>query len=255
MMQTKVCKTCGGEKDITDFYKQRSGKFGVMAVCKICWKKHVKEYRDTNPEKVKERKRLERITYKKRYKDYATKYYIENKETIVPKLAAYRLTHKEEKSIRGKEYYNENKDKLKAIGCRYYSNNKDAVLIATKKYRDTHKEKISDYNKYYKTTPDGKENRSIAQIRRRTYTAGGKCTLTRKQWGVILEMQNNKCAYCNKEFTPEFKPTKDHIIPLSKGGGLTFGNVQALCGSCNSKKQANVDFLKMSILFTDEVAE
>ena len=28
----------------------------------------------------------------------------------------------------------------------------------------------------------------------------------------------------------------DHIIPLSRGGGYEFGNLQSLCASCHSRK-------------------
>jgi 5-methylcytosine-specific restriction endonuclease McrA len=35
--------------------------------------------------------------------------------------------------------------------------------------------------------------------------------------------------------------TQDHIIPVSRGGGLTFENIQALCKSCNSSKNAKLD--------------
>lgn len=57
----------------------------------------------------------------------------------------------------------------------------------------------------------------------------------------IIEQQNNRCNVCGKRFTVEYPPTTDHIIPLSRGGGLTFENVQALCKSCNSKKQTKID--------------
>lgn len=38
---------------------------------------------------------------------------------------------------------------------------------------------------------------------------------------------------------------QDHILPVSKGGGLTQDNVQALCRSCNaSKSDKHIDFRK-----------
>lgn len=37
-MQTKVCNKCKIEKEISEFYKFKHGKFGVLAKCKECFK-------------------------------------------------------------------------------------------------------------------------------------------------------------------------------------------------------------------------
>jgi 5-methylcytosine-specific restriction endonuclease McrA len=40
-------------------------------------------------------------------------------------------------------------------------------------------------------------------------------------------------------------PELDHIIPLAKGGDHTKSNVQCVCASCNRKKGARLQFLKV----------
>lgn len=61
-------------------------------------------------------------------------------------------------------------------------------------------------------------------------------TLTAKEWIDILKEYKFKCAYCGKEFNLFDRPTRDHVIPISKGGHNTKENVVPACGSCNSKK-------------------
>ena len=45
-----------------------------------------------------------------------------------------------------------------------------------------------------------------------------------------------RCAVCGSVQDLEF----DHIIPRSRGGASTVGNVQIICASCNEKKRAQV---------------
>ena len=61
-------------------------------------------------------------------------------------------------------------------------------------------------------------------------------TLTAQEWIDILKKYKFKCAYCGKEFTLFDRETKDHVIPISKGGNNTRENIVPACRSCNSKK-------------------
>ena len=44
------------------------------------------------------------------------------------------------------------------------------------------------------------------------------------------------CHYC-KSPTPPKKLTMDHIVPVSRGGKSTKGNVVPACKECNNKKK------------------
>lgn len=52
------------------------------------------------------------------------------------------------------------------------------------------------------------------------------------EWNDLKLKFNNLCAICNESK----KLTRDHIVPISKGGTDYISNIQPLCQSCNSRK-------------------
>jgi hypothetical protein len=49
-MQTKVCKACGIDKPLQEFYKHRTNKDGYRGICKQCWKNQCDKWLKDNPE-------------------------------------------------------------------------------------------------------------------------------------------------------------------------------------------------------------
>ena len=55
----------------------------------------------------------------------------------------------------------------------------------------------------------------------------------------LFARDNYSCQYCGRhrgELRGRQFLTRDHILPLSRGGGNTWGNVVASCSSCNNRK-------------------
>jgi hypothetical protein len=75
--QTKVCTTCKVEKVITEFHKEKCGKYGVKAKCKDCFN----EYKRNNP-KQKEYRRANYLRHKEKKLAYKKEYYLNNSEKI-----------------------------------------------------------------------------------------------------------------------------------------------------------------------------
>ena len=50
----KRCNKCGEIKLETEFYKNKGSKDGLLGACKTCCNEQVREWRENNPEKVKE---------------------------------------------------------------------------------------------------------------------------------------------------------------------------------------------------------
>lgn len=60
----------------------------------------------------------------------------------------------------------------------------------------------------------------------------------------VFERDQWKCGICKRKVKPTTKhphprsATLDHVLPLSRGGGHTYANVQLACFECNSRKGA-----------------
>ena len=77
-----------------------------------------------------------------------------------------------------------------------------------------------------------KVNISHLKARRYAREKGAVGNHTLKEWQNLKQLWNYCCSICSLK-----KPlTKDHIIPLSKGGTDFIENIQPLCRNCNSKK-------------------
>ncbi|WP_175952874.1 HNH endonuclease signature motif containing protein [Burkholderia sp. BCC0405] len=262
----KTCTKCGIEKALTEFHKQKLGKFGVRAICIACVRKYAHENR-------------ERISAY--YKDYCTKnadaikeknqaYYLENKERIDSANRMWREANPE-KVVQGRhEHYLRNKNRVAIQAKEWRTKNADRVRESREKYIKLNKEKIQEYSRNYYL-----ENRDTAlrqgsmryalkgdlirrrhsewkranldkireyNNRRRAMLVAAEGSHTADDALEILAAQQYKCA--NTLCAADLRVTKrhlDHKVPLVRGGSNGRENLQWLCASCNLSKWAMTD--------------
>lgn len=139
---------------------------------------------------------------------------------------------------------------------RYYSANRDKIIARSKKWKKENKEKLAacarERHEYrVKHDPCYVERQRVYG---RTYyrTESGRAAAKRKasirrgihpipdlQWTMLCKLWEGRCSYCGILCVQ----TKDHIIPVSRGGDESLMNVAPACSSCNTKKS----FLSLSV--------
>lgn len=62
--------------------------------------------------------------------------------------------------------------------------------------------------------------------------------LRASQWWK-RQLAKGVCAYCGKRVSPA-ELTMDHVVPISRGGKSTKGNVRPVCKDCNTAKKSNL---------------
>ena len=78
-------------------------------------------------------------------------------------------------------------------------------------------------------------NRHQASKRRaRLEDIGGQ--ISPRDWSRLQIRYRGQCAYCHQAQATE----QDHVIPISRGGNHTIGNVLPACRPCNRSKQAHL---------------
>ena len=100
---SKTCTECGQVKNLTEYGKNKGGKFGLQPKCKICLNKRSKEWRKINP-------------------NYMSQHY-ENNKGYYAFLSKKRYEYnREELILYSKEKYNKNKEKHNLYYQNYFKN-------------------------------------------------------------------------------------------------------------------------------------
>lgn len=104
--------------------------------------------------------------------------------------------------------------------------------------------KDKDGNTAYR--PDCKEcytiTRKVSKKKHSKFTSntkhrtGEQDTISIKDWKDAMLHFNGCCGYCGRKQSRRIKITKEHVVPVSKGGLTIRSNVIPACSTCNCSK-------------------
>lgn len=125
------------------------------------------------------------------------------------------------------------------------------ILKRNKKYKTNNAVKVAKYKRAYYEAHREDYNRNLRAWRTKNWDRHYINHLAKRQallrgatisnftledWIELLENAGYVCSYCGSTS----KLTMDHIVPLSKGGNHTKGNITPACQPCNSRKHDTV---------------
>lgn len=95
-------------------------------------------------------------------------------------------------------------------------------------YREKNREKMREYHRAWVKNNPGRTQQSRVNNFAKRMGAEGSHTL--EEWKKISE--SGLCSYCGKPC----KPTRDHFIPIARGGRNDIYNIVPACLPCNTSK-------------------
>lgn len=138
---------------------------------------------------------------RERHPDYATNYYRANTEAC---------------KARTKDWVQRNRDKVRDEQRKRAALNRERYNANLRRWRSRNKAKVSEFGRR------SRAKRKQAKVFK----------VTAKDWRELVNRFGSRCAYCGKKDTM----TADHVVPLSRGGNHSIGNLLPACVTCNISK-------------------
>ena len=144
------------------------------------------------------------------------------------------------KSRYDRERYEGNRQETIDKAKRWYTTNTDRKKIYDQNRRKNNPEYIKELREAYKAVRVVDPEKAIlASARRRALKRGsGSFRVGPKDFKRLLDISKSVCTYCRIPFTENNPLEWDHVIPLSRGGTHSIGNLVPACMQCNRSKQS-----------------
>lgn len=130
---------------------------------------------------------------------------------------AYQDLNRDKIRKANREYTRANSEANKARSKAWYESNKDKALAVSLDWQSKNKELVTAYKN------NNRHKRRAMARSAGTYLVTGK---------DIAKIRKQKCVYCGA--TENI--TTEHVIPITRGGTHSIGNLTSACRSCNFSK-------------------
>lgn len=156
-------------------------------------------------------------------------HYQATREQQLAYAAEYRLANADRLRI---EWQQQNRRRSVYFG-QYRQRNKDRVRARMTAWREANRKRIAERNAEW--TRNNPEKNRLKEHKRRALKQQGGGSLSADIVERLMLSQSGCCTCCGASLSAGYHI--DHIVPISKGGTNTDGNVQLLTPRCNLQKR------------------
>lgn len=210
----KTCSKCGDCKPLTDYHKNKKRLDGLYPQCKSCKLAADALYREANKTKILKQQREAYWANPERARNQKRLDYQKHREQRLKEQKEYRQANAEFISERNKDYKRRNAEKHLRQVSDWQRKNPERVKKAKARYKANNRVKLL----------------ADTQKRRARRNGNGVYAVSKKESDRLYA---SPCVACGTRHNI----TVDHIVPIARGGHHSIGNLQPLCGSCNSSKK------------------
>jgi len=245
---TKCCSRCGVDKPLNEYHKDRAKPDGHAPRCKACKSADAAAYREANREKLLADAAAYREAKREKLRAAGRRYAAAHRKQARRRSSAWYKANRQRALANAKAWADANPAKVQSKAKRHYDRNSERYRQAAKTYRANNPDKWRDTwtrskekNREQQRTRDRErsksdagraQNRVKSAKRRATKLNNGVYELSRRDMQRLMNAES--CYLCGCNLTGERHI--DHIIPLSRGGRHSIGNLAAACPTCNMRK-------------------
>lgn len=158
-------------------------------------------------------------------------------------------------SCKDRARYAKHRDTRLALVQKYRQENADAIKQRARERRRADPAKVARQNResylrhrekrIAEAAVYQRENPQVVALTRNRRRTAERFKVTQRDHRRMLERFRHSCAYCEVRLAPwgRANPNSlqwDHVLPLSRGGRDSIGNLIPACRDCNSNKSARL---------------
>lgn len=174
--------------------------------------------RETNSVAIRQRGRVYARAWRLRHPDRVRAQRQRDRDRIREVIKQWRLRN----LVKSREY-----------SARYRSKNRERVLETVRRYHALHTEERRRAAAEWRKRNPGRHASIQAARRARELKAQG--SHTHAEWLAMVDLFDRCCAYCGQRGPL----TRDHVVPLARGGTNWIDNIVPACRICNARKNVS----------------